>query len=671
MTRLRMVVLGGIYLLCAGLPMCLAASPSIPIEGTMLVTGWAEASGEFSYFMDGASDAIVPTATYFDVGDMSPDTTKIAYCVRTNTGWFLANKSEVWVANLDGSDAVNLTGPYGLGGVNCIPVLSPDGSMIAFQHAVPEPGQRTCEAGFQIWLMNADGTDLHPWLDSPQYSTWWPSWEPDGYRLRGAAIGATCFTADVTGMNLTMLPGVAGGAQEQWSRNGSKLAYIAMVSDTVGGEPGMWRQLRAANTDGSSPQVLVEQFVSDADIATHMAKHELDPATTDWPAVIRSEAGPSWGRWAPMGDKLAFTAALPFDPNGPYFVYQEEVWLYDLTTQEVTRLTDNSDADSCRSWAGPNTSSTSPTVTVGDTTVTFSQVDSEGWTSVVRDTDPPQVPTGFQFDYEFYELNTTAEVTGPVTICMTYTDEEVPPGAEADLAILHYDEAQQIWEDITTSRDPVDNIVCGETDSLSLIALHGIRTTRFPDVPAWGFGTEGLDPHWAYYHVMACVEAGVACGYGDGTYQPTVAITRDQMAVYIARAMAGGDDNVPEFTDSPTFPDAGEGFWALDYVEYAVAQNVVAGYLDGYYHPWIKVDRGQMAVYVARARGWVGIDDDMTTAPELFPDVPAGFWSGTAIEACVTNEVVQGYQDGTYRPEYIVTRDQMAVYVARAFGLVM
>ena len=76
-----------------------------------------------------------------------------------------------------------------------------------------------------------------------------------------------------------------------------------------------------------------------------------------------------------------------------------------------------------------------------------------------------------------------------------------------------------------------------------------------------------------------------------------------------------------------------------------------------------------MAVYVARAKGWVGIDDDMTTAPEVFPDVPAGFWAGTAVQSCVDNDVVHGYDDGYYRPEVTVTRDQMAVYVARAFEL--
>ena len=41
------------------------------------------------------------------------------------------------------------------------------------------------------------------------------------------------------------------------------------------------------------------------------------------------------------------------------------------------------------------------------------------------------------------------------------------------------------------------------------------------------------------------------------------------------------------------------------------------------------------------------------------------------IEYYVEHAVVQGYDDGYYHPEYVVTRDQMAVYVARAFQLPM
>ena len=47
----------------------------------------------------------------------------------------------------------------------------------------------------------------------------------------------------------------------------------------------------------------------------------------------------------------------------------------------------------------------------------------------------------------------------------------------------------------------------------------------------------------------------------------------------------------------------------------------------------------------------------------------APYWAYAHIEYCVENGVVQGYQDGLYHPEKIVTRDQMAVYIARAFEL--
>jgi hypothetical protein len=178
---------------------------------------------------------------------------------------------------------------------------------------------------------------------------------------------------------------------------------------------------------------------------------------------------------------------------------------------------------------------------------------------------------------------------------------------------------------------------------------------------------------WAYGPAKACIEAGIVAGYPDGLYRPENAVTRDQMAVYISRALAGGDDNVPEFTGEPTFPDVGAEHWALDYVEYAAARSVVAGYPDGTYHPEYQVDRGQMAVYIARSicdpTGEEGLADYTPPAVPDFPDVPTGFWAYKHIEYCYQHAVVGGYGDGLYHAENVVTRDQMVVYVARAFGL--
>jgi len=188
----------------------------------------------------------------------------------------------------------------------------------------------------------------------------------------------------------------------------------------------------------------------------------------------------------------------------------------------------------------------------------------------------------------------------------------------------------------------------------------------FPDVPS---------DHWAYDEIMACVAARVVAGYPDGYYRPDNEVTRDQMAVYVARALVSpsGDAAIPDPEPPPSFSDVPPDHWAYKHIEYAVRQNVVEGYDDGTYLPGMTVDRGQMAVYVARAMvapgGDAAIPDPVP--PATFPDVPDTFWAYKQVEYCVGQGVVKGYDDGLYHPEIVVTRDQMAVFVARAFELPM
>jgi hypothetical protein len=189
---------------------------------------------------------------------------------------------------------------------------------------------------------------------------------------------------------------------------------------------------------------------------------------------------------------------------------------------------------------------------------------------------------------------------------------------------------------------------------------------RFPDVP----GT-----YWAFDEIMDCAAAGIVSGYPDGAYRPFLPVTRDQMAVYISRALAGGDASVPAFTGTPSFSDVPTDYWALKYVQYAVSKGVVKGYSDGTYKPTDQVDRGQMSVFIARAIATPTAGADLVNytppATATFPDVPTSFWAYKYVEyiAQPTIAVTKGYPDGDYHPEYICTRDQMAVYVARAFKL--
>ncbi len=221
------------------------------------------------------------------------------------------------------------------------------------------------------------------------------------------------------------------------------------------------------------------------------------------------------------------------------------------------------------------------------------------------------------------------------------------------------------------------------TVSLTATNIFGSDTEIKTDYVTVRF-TDVAEDHWACEEILACVDAGIVSGHEDGYYHGDWPVTRDQMSVFVSRALADGDENVPDFTGTPTFPDVPEGFWALDYVEYAVSQNVVGGYDDGTYHPEYEVTRDQMAVYVARSlvapAGEAALAGYVPADPRNFPDVPntgygddgaEPFWAYKHVEYCVENGVVQGYDDGYYHPEYVVTRDQMAVYIARAFGLAM
>ncbi len=180
---------------------------------------------------------------------------------------------------------------------------------------------------------------------------------------------------------------------------------------------------------------------------------------------------------------------------------------------------------------------------------------------------------------------------------------------------------------------------------------------------------------WARDAILAAFTAGIVTGYPDDTYQPSVALDRATMAVYIARALAGGDANVPAGPRNPSFSDVPVGFWAFRHVEYAKSKSIVAGYSDGLYHPDLTLDRGQMAAFVARSMasptGDAGLAGYTPPATPTFPDVPADFWAYKYVEYVASNGVAQGYTDGKYHPEIGVTRDQMAVYVAKAFKLPM
>jgi sugar lactone lactonase YvrE len=448
-----------------------------PIEGKLLVSGWrshpeSDGGGDelFCYVLEGRSDNSVPVPLPTS-GDLSPLGDELVYVTENKfpPGRPWMRRSDIWKAGLNGEGSANLTDSVGAESISCCPLWSPEGRRIAFLHCVPLTGDPPCRTGLDIWVMNADGTEAHlvvpsratTGLGSQSFPEHW--WSPNGDRvIYRYGVDAQVWSVSVDGTDPQPL-GVFSG---NLSPDGSRIVCERTEPDTVDGQVGVWRQLCLANPDGSGLQILVKHFVADSDVARHLRLRGESVTGPRWADDVREWAGPRRVKWSPRGDRVAFLAAFDFDPEGPHYNDQVEVWIYELSTGILARLTENVEAENTLSWRGPNTYPQNREVTVGNTTVTFTEVRAEGLTSVTRDDDRPAEPRGYLFHGDYYDIRTTAQYRGPVEIAITYADEDVPRDGERSLSLLRYNNPSGEWEDITISRDTRANIVRGRVDSL-------------------------------------------------------------------------------------------------------------------------------------------------------------------------------------------------------------
>ena len=95
--------------------------------------------------------------------------------------------------------------------------------------------------------------------------------------------------------------------------------------------------------------------------------------------------------------------------------------------------------------------------------------------------------------------------------------------------------------------------------------------------------------------------------------------------------------------------------WYHDYVDYAITHDLMDGFGDGVFAPEKTVTRAQMAGILWNLEGQPVVNYLMT-----FTDVPDGKWYTEAIRWAASEGIISGYGDNTFKPEDIITREQMA-----------
>ena len=149
-------------------------------------------------------------------------------------------------------------------------------------------------------------------------------------------------------------------------------------------------------------------------------------------------------------------------------------------------------------------------------------------------------------------------------------------------------------------------------------------------------------------------------------YCPTLAVTRGQMAVFIIRSIYGSNNfsynPTPYFTDA-TPADVGSFY---PYIQKMHELGITSGCTTTTYCPDLNVTRGQMAVFIIRARYGTSFNFDYPATP-LFTDATidsvGSFFK--YIQRMKLDNITSGCTTTTYCPDLIVTRDQMAVFMIR------
>lgn len=145
-------------------------------------------------------------------------------------------------------------------------------------------------------------------------------------------------------------------------------------------------------------------------------------------------------------------------------------------------------------------------------------------------------------------------------------------------------------------------------------------------------------------------------GYPDGSVQPNGNITRAEVATIFYRLLTD-DARAKYATTSNSFSDIKTGEWYTKAISTLENAGIIGGYPDGTFKPNASITRAEMATIIAK---FASLDANGKT----FTDIK-GHWAQSYIELAAGNGWINGYEDGTFRPDKNITRAETFAMINR------
>ena len=147
-------------------------------------------------------------------------------------------------------------------------------------------------------------------------------------------------------------------------------------------------------------------------------------------------------------------------------------------------------------------------------------------------------------------------------------------------------------------------------------------------------------------------------GYPDGTFKPQANVTRAEAAQMFATLLNGGTNFGT--SQATKFSDASDD-WYSKAINYVVGKGLISGYPNGTFKPNESITRAEFAQMIS------GYVKNEKTSSSDFKDVK-DHWAKDAIDKLYGNKNVNGYPDGSFKPNAKITRAEAVTILNSVFN---
>ena len=211
--------------------------------------------------------------------------------------------------------------------------------------------------------------------------------------------------------------------------------------------------------------------------------------------------------------------------------------------------------------------------------------------------------------------------------------------------------------------DPFENDEAYETQDTEKVAnplTHAVihlytKEEYVPEQPTSDYLIPGLwlntNDHYSYL-----------IGYSDGTVRPNGKITRAEVATIFFRLL--DDDTRAKYWSSKNdFSDVSADKWYNNAVSTLSRMGVIGGYADGTFRPDAPISRAEFAKIAVSFTQNTG-----SATYNYFTDVKPTDWFAPYVTAAKDAGLIEGYSDGSFKPESKITRAEACAIVNRTLG---